>query len=228
MTYPLIVLPFAAIALVVVLLTLRRPYFGRRTAASGVAAAVLVVLTAIFDNLMIAAGLFTYPEEHLSGLRVGLAPVEDFSYAICAAFLVPARDAMAQHPLEGRPQQGRDEDGDHERDHQKLEQHDEPDEHADDGGDEQEPPRVGGRDAQSRRNGLVGLGRHGAVGGDRARAEQSMTNTGTLRSPLVQPTGSASGAGLRVARRRPPFHRSTGLPQETSAPERPVEGRLTC
>lgn len=94
MTYPLIVLPFAGIALVVVLLTLRRPYFGRRMAASGVAAAVLVVLTAIFDNAMIAAGLFTYPEEHLSGLRVGLAPVEDFSYAICAAFLVPAVFAL--------------------------------------------------------------------------------------------------------------------------------------
>ena len=30
---------------------------------------------------MIAAGLFTYPPEHLSGLRIGLAPIEDFSYA---------------------------------------------------------------------------------------------------------------------------------------------------
>ncbi len=47
-------------------------------------------LTAVFDNLMIAAGLFTYPPEHLSGLRIGLAPLEDFSYAVCAAFLVPA------------------------------------------------------------------------------------------------------------------------------------------
>ena len=51
---------------------------------------ILVVLTAVFDNLMIAAGLFTYPPEHLSGLRIGLAPIEDFSYAVCAAFLVPA------------------------------------------------------------------------------------------------------------------------------------------
>ena len=59
-------------------------------AASGIAAAVLVVLTAVFDNLMIAAGLFTYPAEHLSGLRIGLAPLEDFSYPLCAAFLVPA------------------------------------------------------------------------------------------------------------------------------------------
>ncbi|WP_127474394.1 lycopene cyclase domain-containing protein [Microbacterium sulfonylureivorans] len=90
MTYSLIVLPFAVLTLVVVLLTVRRPAFGRRMAASGIAATVLVVLTAIFDNLMIAAGLFSYPAEHLSGLRVGLAPIEDFSYSVCAAFLVPA------------------------------------------------------------------------------------------------------------------------------------------
>lgn len=90
MTYALIVVPFAVLTLLVVLATVRRPRFGRRMAASATAAGILVVLTAVFDNLMIAAGLFTYPEEHLSGLRIGLAPVEDFAYALCAAFLVPA------------------------------------------------------------------------------------------------------------------------------------------
>lgn len=90
MTYTLIVLPFLAVTALVVLLTLRRPRFGRRMAASGIAAAVLVALTAVFDNAMIAAGLFTYPSEHLSGVRIGLAPIEDFSYAVSAAFLVPA------------------------------------------------------------------------------------------------------------------------------------------
>ena len=90
MTYGLIVLPFAAVTVVAVLLTLRRPCFGRRMAASGVAAAVLVVLTAVFDNLMIAADLFSYPPELISGARIGLAPIEDFAYAVCAAFLVPA------------------------------------------------------------------------------------------------------------------------------------------
>lgn len=90
MTYGLIVLPFAAVTVVAVLLTLRRPRFGRRMAASGVAAAVLVVLTAVFDNLMIAADLFSYPPELISGARIGLAPIEDFAYGVCAAFLVPA------------------------------------------------------------------------------------------------------------------------------------------
>lgn len=92
--YPLIVLPFAALTLGVVLATLRRPRFGARMAASGVAALVLIVLTAVFDNLMIAAGLFTYPEHLISGVRVGLAPIEDFAYPVCAAFLVPAAHTL--------------------------------------------------------------------------------------------------------------------------------------
>lgn len=90
MTYTLIVLPFVAVTAIVTLATLRRPRFGSRMAASAIAAVVLVVLTAVFDNAMIAAGLVVYPPEHLSGLTIGLAPIEDFSYSICAAFLAPA------------------------------------------------------------------------------------------------------------------------------------------
>lgn len=90
MTYTLIIVPFALVTAAVTLATSRRPRFARRMAASGIAAAVLVVLTAVFDNAMIAAGIVEYPEQHLSGLRIGLAPLEDFSYAVCAAFLVPA------------------------------------------------------------------------------------------------------------------------------------------
>ncbi|MEO6531634.1 MAG: lycopene cyclase domain-containing protein [Specibacter sp.] len=51
--------------------------------------AVLMVLTAIFDNVMIASGLFDYAGHTLNGLRVGLAPVEDFAYPIAAGLLLP-------------------------------------------------------------------------------------------------------------------------------------------
>ena len=88
--YGLIVIPFALVTAAVTLSTLRRPRFGRRMGASAIAAAALVALTAVFDNLMIAAGLFTYPDELISGIRIGLAPIEDFAYPVCAAFLVPA------------------------------------------------------------------------------------------------------------------------------------------
>ena len=90
MTYPLIVTPFLLVASVVALATVRRPRFGARMTASALTAAGLCALTAVFDNAMIAAGLFTYPEELISGIRVGLAPIEDFAYPIAAAFLVPA------------------------------------------------------------------------------------------------------------------------------------------
>ncbi|MFB9659994.1 lycopene cyclase domain-containing protein [Glycomyces mayteni] len=90
MTYALLCLPFLAAAAALTLLSARRPRFGRRMAASAVAALVLLGLTAVFDNAMIAAGLFTYPESHLIGVKVGLAPIEDFAYPLSAAFAVPA------------------------------------------------------------------------------------------------------------------------------------------
>jgi len=90
MTYLLVLAPFLAATAVAVALTARRPRFGARMAASAVAAGILILLTAVFDNVMIAVGLFTYPAELISGVRIGLAPLEDFAYPLCAAFLVPA------------------------------------------------------------------------------------------------------------------------------------------
>jgi len=89
-TYPLIVVPFVLLTALVTLSTARRPRFRERMASSGLTALVLLGLTLVFDNLMIAVDLFSYPQEHLSGLRLGLAPIEDFAYPLCAAFLLPA------------------------------------------------------------------------------------------------------------------------------------------
>lgn len=65
----------------------RRP---RTVAAVLAAGAALLVLTGVFDNAMIAVGLFGYAPEALTGLSVGTAPVEDFAYPVAAAVLVPA------------------------------------------------------------------------------------------------------------------------------------------
>jgi len=53
------------------------------------AAAGLFVLTAIFDNLMIAAGLFDYDWENMSGLRLGRMPLEDLAYPLGALWALP-------------------------------------------------------------------------------------------------------------------------------------------
>jgi len=54
------------------------------------AGVLLAVLTAVFDNLMIGAGLMTYDDAHLSGARVGLVPLEDFAYPLAGLLLLPA------------------------------------------------------------------------------------------------------------------------------------------
>ncbi|GAB3281360.1 lycopene cyclase domain-containing protein [Microbacterium lacusdiani] len=54
------------------------------------ASAALVVLTIVFDNAMIAAGLFAYSDAHISGIRIGLAPLEDLAYPLAVAIMAPA------------------------------------------------------------------------------------------------------------------------------------------
>ncbi|GAB3268155.1 lycopene cyclase domain-containing protein [Arthrobacter pigmenti] len=93
MTYWLLNLCFLLVAAAVALIAALRTTPGgrrRRYAAVALTAAVLCVLTAVFDNLMIAAGLFEYHGTQTSGLTIGAAPVEDFAYVIAAALLLPA------------------------------------------------------------------------------------------------------------------------------------------
>ena len=52
-------------------------------------AAALVVLTAVFDNVMIGMGVFEDAPAKTTGLRVGLAPIEDFSYSMACALALP-------------------------------------------------------------------------------------------------------------------------------------------
>lgn len=51
--------------------------------------AVVLVLTAVFDSIMIAVGLVAYDPGTLLGIHVGPIPVEDFSYAVVAAVGAP-------------------------------------------------------------------------------------------------------------------------------------------
>lgn len=51
---------------------------------------VLVVLTAIFDNIIVGVGLVDYDPELISGIRVPYAPIEDFAYTLGAVLLIPA------------------------------------------------------------------------------------------------------------------------------------------
>jgi len=60
-----------------------------RWAAIWISLVVLLALTAVFDNLIIGFGLVDYDPSLISGIRVGVAPIEDFAYTVLAAVVVP-------------------------------------------------------------------------------------------------------------------------------------------
>lgn len=92
MTYLLMSLPFLGIGTIVFLIGsvhARRKKATRRYFSSWAATtAVLFVLTAVFDNAMMAAGFFDYGAGHISGIRLGLMPIEDFLYPLAGALLL--------------------------------------------------------------------------------------------------------------------------------------------
>ncbi len=57
--------------------------------AIAVTAGILLVMTAVFDNVMISVGLVGYSADAISGAFVGVAPLEDFAYTIAAVVALP-------------------------------------------------------------------------------------------------------------------------------------------
>ncbi|GGD40200.1 hypothetical protein GCM10010915_21210 [Microbacterium faecale] len=106
MTYLLMSLPFLGVGVVVFAIGgahARRRGAVRRYFSSWAAATVaLLVLTAVFDNVMMAAGFFDYGSEQISGLRLGLMPVEDFLYPLAGALLLSGVWQLLSGPRETR------------------------------------------------------------------------------------------------------------------------------
>lgn len=49
----------------------------------------LLVLTAVFDSMLVYFSVIDYAPEKILGIRIGYAPIEDFFYAVYAAMIVP-------------------------------------------------------------------------------------------------------------------------------------------
>jgi lycopene cyclase domain-containing protein len=79
-------LGFAALVALSAILARRSPVWR----AVGLAALGVLLLTAVFDNVLVGAGIVGYNATRISGAFVGVAPLEDFSYAIAAALLLPS------------------------------------------------------------------------------------------------------------------------------------------
>lgn len=77
----------AAVALLCVALHYRyKLHLNRRSLLYSLA--ILLVLTIIFDSLLIHLELFYYDPARLLGLYIGKAPVEDFAYPVGSLLLV--------------------------------------------------------------------------------------------------------------------------------------------
>jgi lycopene cyclase domain-containing protein len=106
MTYWLLNAVFLAPVIVVAVLAARRV----RWAAIGLTAALLLVMTAVFDNIMIGVGLVDYDPRFISGVFIGIAPLEDFAYALAAIVGLPSvwhllarRSPSLVEPVETHP-----------------------------------------------------------------------------------------------------------------------------
>lgn len=51
---------------------------------------IMIACTAVFDSLIIAAGIVDYDTTKILGMYIGTAPIEDFMYALLAVVIVPA------------------------------------------------------------------------------------------------------------------------------------------
>lgn len=89
MTYWMLNLPFLGVVAVVGLaaVLVRRAPSWR---GIGLAAVLLLILTAVFDNVLVGTGIVGYDESLISGAKIGVAPLEDFAYAIAALVLLPS------------------------------------------------------------------------------------------------------------------------------------------
>jgi lycopene cyclase domain-containing protein len=81
-----IFLGVVALVALAAVLTRRAPRWTNVALTAG----VLLVMTAIFDNVMIGIGLVGYNTVLISGVFVGIAPLEDFAYAVAAVILLPS------------------------------------------------------------------------------------------------------------------------------------------
>ncbi|MBP2435870.1 lycopene cyclase domain-containing protein [Microbacterium amylolyticum] len=88
MTYALVSAVFVGVAAIAAFFLARRG--DRLLRGAALTLLVLLALTIVFDNLMIAAGLFVYADPHLTGIKIGLVPIEDLAYPLAAAILLPA------------------------------------------------------------------------------------------------------------------------------------------
>jgi len=83
-TYLILNLAFMAFVVLLLRIKPRNP-----SRAWWVTLLVLLIMTAVFDSLIVGLDIVNYDKMKLLGLYVGRAPVEDFFYTILAVLIIP-------------------------------------------------------------------------------------------------------------------------------------------
>ena len=64
-------------------------YIKKPNKAWWITVTILLILTAIFDSIIVWANIVGYDPAKILGIYIGFAPIEDFFYAILAALIIP-------------------------------------------------------------------------------------------------------------------------------------------
>lgn len=115
-TYALLALPFfgavGVVAIVAAVVAARRARARGRRVRTGrrialvtglVAGVVLLVMTMVFDNVIVGLRIVAYDPALISGVKIGAIPVEDLAYSIAAIVLLPSLWVLFDRPR--RPSQ---------------------------------------------------------------------------------------------------------------------------
>lgn len=82
-TYLLVNILFVSAVLIAFRVRSQKP-----TKAIWLSLTVLLILTAIFDSMIVGFKIVGYDLDKILGIYVGLAPIEDFFYAVMALLIV--------------------------------------------------------------------------------------------------------------------------------------------
>lgn len=77
------------IVFMIVVIALLRMKPARPSKRTLITLVILLVMTAVFDSIIIALSIVDYNPDKILGLYIGFAPIEDFFYALFAVIVVP-------------------------------------------------------------------------------------------------------------------------------------------
>lgn len=89
-TYVLISIPFILLAAIAWVAAVLHVSSRKRFVTSTLVALMfMLVLTAVFDSVIVGMGLVGYDPELTSGILIWMAPIEDFTYTVAACLGLP-------------------------------------------------------------------------------------------------------------------------------------------